>query len=178
MKRLMTSCAAIMLLLVARALVAENAPPTLPLAEINKDIWEPFTHGVSTFDHALYARVRAKDSVFVDGKRLFGYDEYVDDAVRVMTPLQQSGTRIEMQVRFEERITDGAHAFERGVLRTIVTDKSGARRTGYTHFQVISRKEQVGWRIVTDYRWRTDIEQDARAFDSARPMDSPDGLVR
>lgn len=76
-----------------------------------------------------------------------------------------------MQVRFEERTTDGMYASERGVLRTILTDKDGGKRTGYARFHVISRKQADGWRIVTDYRWRTGAESDAAAFSAARPLE-------
>ncbi|MGH8176069.1 MAG: hypothetical protein ACREV5_07415 [Steroidobacter sp.] len=172
MKFAVASFVAFVLLFAGRAISAQESPQTLALGEINRDIWEPFVRGVNTFDHELYSRVRARDSVFVDGKRLFGYEEYVEDAFRVMTPLQAAGARLDMQVRFEERTTDGAHAFERGILRTVITDKGGAQRTGYARFQVISRRQSDGWRIVTDYRWRTGSDTDARAFDAARSSDS------
>jgi hypothetical protein len=141
---------------------------TKAFEEIDRTIWQPFLRGVNTYDHALYGGVRAKDSIFVDGKRFFGYDAYIEDAVRVMTPLQQAGTRIEMQVRFEDRTTDGSYASERGILQTIITDARGERRVGHARFHVISRKQPDGWRIVTDYRWRTTAEADAQAFAAAR----------
>ncbi|MBB6095980.1 hypothetical protein HNQ60_004871 [Povalibacter uvarum] len=148
------------------ALAASDSAQTW--VEIDRAIWQPFVRGVSTFNHELYGAVRAKDSIFVDGKRFFGYDAYIEDAVRVMTPLQRAGTRIEMQVRFEDRTTDGSYASERGVLQTIITDARGERRVGHARSHVISRKQPDGWRIVTDYRWRTTPEADAKAFEEAR----------
>lgn len=159
----------LLLLVTAEVIAADTGPQLQALREIERDIWKPFARGVNTFDHDLYSGVRAKDSIFVDGKRLFGYDAYVEDAIRVMAPLEKAGTRLNMQVRFDERITDGAHASERGVLRTILTDKTGAERTSHARFHVISRKQADGWRIVTDYRWRTDAQSDAQAFAAARP---------
>ena len=150
--------------------VAAAAEPAQVLKEIDAAIWQPFLRGVNTFDHTLYAGVRARDSIFIDGKRFFGYDAYVEDAVRVMAPLKQAGSRIEMSVRFEDRTTDGLYASERGVLRTIMTDARGEQRTGYARFHVISRKQAEGWRIVTDYRWRTTPQADAEAFEKAQAM--------
>ena len=141
------------------------------LRAIDDSIWKRFIRGVETFDHELYSSVRARDSLFVDGKRLFDYDEYVEDAMRVMTPLQKSGARLKMEVRFEDRVFDGGAASERGVLRTVMTDAEGAERISYARFHVISRKGAEGWRIVTDYRWRTDPTADAAAFAAASPMD-------
>lgn len=155
-----------LLLTGSAALAAPDSTKTFE--EIDRTIWQPFLRGVNTFNHELYGGVRAKDSIFVDGKRFFGYDAYIEDAVRVMTPLQQAGTRIEMQVRFEDRTTDGAYASERGVLQTIITDARGEQRVGHARFHVISRKQTEGWRIVTDYRWRTTAEADAKAFEAAR----------
>lgn len=157
-----------LLLLSASTVVADESWRTQALRDINRSIWEPFVRGVSTYDHPLYLQVRSKDSIFVDGKRFFGHEAYAEDAIRVMDPMKQAGTRLDMQVRFEERTTDGMYASERGVLRTIVTDKSGTERASYARFHVISRKQPDGWRIVTDYRWRTGAEADAAAFGAAR----------
>lgn len=158
----------LLLLITTGAIAAETATPAQTLREIDRDIWKPFVRGVSTYEHELYLSVRAKDSIFVDGKRFFGYDAYVEDAIRVMTPLQKAGTRLNMQVRFEERVTDGAFASERGVLRTVITDEKGVERMSHARFHVISRKQADGWRIVTDYRWRTGAQSDAQAFAAAR----------
>ena len=155
-----------MLLIAAAAHGAEEAQARA-LREIDESIWAPFVSGVEAFDHARYSSVRARDSIFVDGKRLFDYDEYVEDAVRVMTPLQKSGAKLQMEVRFEERIVDGREASEKGVLRTVMTDAKGVERVGYARFHVISRKQAEGWRIVTDYRWRTTAAADAEAFAAA-----------
>jgi hypothetical protein len=160
-----------MLLVCAGAAGADDAARPSVVREIDASIWKRFIRGVETFDHELYSSVRARDSIFVDGKRLFDYDEYVEDAVRVMTPLQRSGARLRMEVRFEDRVLDESAASERGVLRTVMTDAKGAERISYARFHVISRKGAEGWRILTDYRWRTDPTADAAAFAAAKPMD-------
>jgi hypothetical protein len=159
-----------MFLISASALAADDAARERTLREIDEAIWNPFVRGVETFDHALYTSVRTRDSIFVDGKRLFDYDEYVEDAVRVMTPLQKSGARLKMEVRFEDRVVDEGAASERGVLRTVMTDAKGKEQIGHARFHVISRKSDEGWRIVTDYRWRTDPAADAAAFAAAKPI--------
>jgi ketosteroid isomerase-like protein len=178
MRIVTTHLIAVALLLVTRALATEISPQAQALSEINEQIWRPFVRGVNTFDHPLYSGVRAKDSVFVDGKRLFGYEEYVEDAVRVMTLLQKAGTRLEMEVRFDDRITDGAHAFESGVVRVIAIEEDGARRTSHARFQVISRKQPEGWRIITDHRWRTNDDADTQAFENARSLENLAAFVQ
>ena len=150
---------------------ADDAARERTLREIDDSIWKPFVRGVETFDHALYSSVRTRDSIFVDGKRLFDYDEYVEDAVRVMTPLEKSGARLEMEVRFDDRVVDDSAASERGVLRTVMTDAKGKEQVSHARFHVISRKGDDGWRILTDYRWRTDPAADAAAFAAAKPIE-------
>jgi hypothetical protein len=158
-------------MLISSAAHAAEDAQTRALRELNDAIWTPFVHGVETFDHVRYTSVRARDSIFIDGKRLFDYDEYVEDALRVMTPLQKSGARLRMEVRFTERVVDESAASEKGVLRTVMTDANGAEHVGYANFHVISRKQPDGWRIVTDYRWRTSAAADAGAFAAAKPVD-------
>lgn len=162
----------LLLVLPAFAAHAEDSAQMQALREINNDVWAPFVRGVNSYDHPLYSQVRAKDSIFVDGKLLFDYAAYVDDALKVMESMRAAGTRIDMQVRFGQRVSDGRHASERGLLRSVVTDASGKQRIFHAHFHVISRKQADGWRIVTDYRWRTGAEADARAFETAQPMDA------
>lgn len=119
--------------------------------------------------HATTACSRA--SVFVEGNRLFDCQEYVDDAARVMAPLQAAGTRVEIEVRFLERLTDGAQARERGVLRSTMYGADGAQvGRGHANFEAVLRREPGGWRILTERRWRSsDPAADAAAFEGAHP---------
>lgn len=122
-------------------------------AEINRDVWTPFTEGVRKDDSALYLGVRSTEYVRVQasGRLLLDYADYVDDTVKMMAGYRAQGTAIVIDVRFEERIIDGKSASERGIQRVLFTPKGGETRTFYTRFHTISRKEGGKWRVLTDY---------------------------
>jgi hypothetical protein len=132
---------------------AQEATSTKALKEINRDIWVPFMQGVAASEDALYLGTRSKDYVRVqaNGRLILDHANYVDDTVTMMGRYRDQGAKVVLDVRFDERITDGRHASERGITRVIFTPKSGDARTSYTRFHVISRKEGAAWRVLTDY---------------------------
>ncbi|HZH43764.1 MAG TPA: hypothetical protein VEY50_06770 [Lysobacter sp.] len=140
---------------------------------MTRDVWEPFTRGVNSFDDPTYLAVRSKDFVLVQSidKSFLDHDYYVEDTVKVMADLKKSGVRLQVELRFDERFADAEYASERGIMRMIRTDADGSRHVSHTRFHVIARKEEGRWRVVTEYRWRTDRESDARAFEAARAAD-------
>jgi hypothetical protein len=123
------------------------------LAAINKDVWLPLMAGVTNDDESLYLGVRSKSYVRVQeqGRLLLNLDDYVDDTRAMMKNYRDKGTRLKMEVRFEERLIDGKSASESGVMRVTFSDKDGKGRTVYSRFHTISRKQADGWRVVTDY---------------------------
>jgi hypothetical protein len=143
------------------------------LQQVNRDVWEPFARGVGSFDEAAWAGVRSRDFVMVQqGKPHFlDHDFYIEDSSKVMRELKQAGTRLALELRFEERMTDGRHSSERGLVRTTMTEAGKAARTFYSRFHAISRLEDGRWRVLTDYR--TPAGPDAEAtFAAAFPVGS------
>ena len=121
--------------------------------EINRDIWRPFMEGVQKDDESLYLRVRSKDYVRVqaNGPLILTYADYVDDTVAMMRRYREQGVRLTIDVRFEERIIDGASASEKGISRVLFVARDGEMRTYYARFHTISRKEGETWRVLTEY---------------------------
>lgn len=58
---------------------------------------------------SLYLRVRSRNYVRVqaNGRLILTYDDYVDDTQQMMRRYREQGTRLTIDVRLEERITDG-----------------------------------------------------------------------
>jgi hypothetical protein len=132
---------------------ATDDPPVRQwLMEINREIWTPFMEGVRTDVDSLYLRVRSRDYVRVqeDGRLILTYHDYVDDTRQMMARYREQGTRIAIDVRFEERITDGQTAFERGISRIVFSYSDGRTRTFFSRFRTISRKEGETWRVLSD----------------------------
>ena len=124
------------------------------LQQVNRDVWDPFVRGVGSFDDAAWAGVRSRDFVMVQaGKPHFlDHDFYIEDSTKVMGELKQAGTRLALELRFEERMTDGRHSSERGLVRTTMTETGKDAKTFYSRFHAISRVEDGRWRVLTEYR--------------------------
>ena len=149
------------------------------LHALNRDVWEPFVRGVNTFDDAAYLGVRSRDFVMVQQGRphFMDHDFYTEDSVKVMRELKESGTRLALEVRFEERMTDGEYSSERGLVRTTVTDAKNVSRTSHSRFHSIARLEDGHWRILTEYRTAAGKDA-ATAFASAHPMADVDAAMK
>jgi ketosteroid isomerase-like protein len=132
---------------------AQDASARRCLEEMNRDVWMPFMEGVRRDDESLYLRVRSKDYVRVASSDRFilGHADYVDDTVKMMRRYREQGTRLTIDVRFEERICDGRSASDKGISRVLFTAKDGTVRTYFGRFHTISRKEADAWRVLTDY---------------------------
>jgi hypothetical protein len=172
---------AMALMLFAAAVSSASATPAQSeaLRALNRDVWEPFVRGVSTFDDAAYLGVRSRDFVMVQqGKPHFlDHDFYTEDSVKVMRELKDAGTRLALEVRFEERMTDGEYSSERGLVRTTVTDAANVSRTSHSRFHSIARLEGGHWRVLTEYRSAAGKDA-ATAFASAHPMGDVDAAMK
>lgn len=162
-------------LLVSLTFATAHATPAQvqALHQVNRDVWEPFVRGVGGFDEAAWAGVRSRDFVMVQqGKPHFlDHDFYIEDSSKVMRELKQAGTRLALELRFEERMTDGRHSSERGLVRTTMTESGKEARTFYSRFHAISRLEDGRWRVLTEYRTPAGPDADEK-FAAAFPVDS------
>lgn len=142
------------------------------LEQINRDVWEPFVRGVGAFDDATYLATRSRDFLMVQARPAGFFDRgfYAEDSAQAMRGLKEAGSRLQLEVRFDERISDGEYASERGIVRTILTDVAGKARTMYSRFHAILRKEDGHWRVLTEYRWTVGRDADAAAYEAARPQ--------
>jgi ketosteroid isomerase-like protein len=133
--------------------LSQTPGPREWLAEIERDIWLPFMEGVRTYNDPKYLEVHSKDYVRIDPTNRFLLDrkDYDDDTVKMMARYKADGRVISITVRFEERIVDGKSAFERGINEFVITAKDGSSRKSYGRFQVVSRKENGKWRMLTEY---------------------------
>lgn len=146
------------------------------LRQLEQQVWAPFSRGVNSYDDAAYLGTRSRDYVMVDsGPGAFlDHDFYAEDSARAMRGLREAGVRLQLEIRFEQRLADGEYASERGVMRTRRIDADGRERTSHSRFHAISRREDGRWRVLTEYRWSVDPASDAAAFEAATPMAAAD----
>lgn len=169
-RKLLIACA----LLAATIFAPVHATPAQlqALQQVNRDIWEPFARGIGNFDEKAWSGVRSQEFVLVQVAKPHFLDHsfYIEDSTKVMRDLQQAGTRLAVEVRFEERMTDGRHSSERGLVRTTLAEADKDARTLYSRFHAISRLEGGRWRVLTEYRTPAGPDA-AQAFAAAFPAD-------
>ncbi len=143
------------------------------LQKVNRDIWEPFARGIGNFDDATWLGVRSRDFVLVQRSKphFLDHDFYVEDSTKVMRDLKQAGTQLALELRFEERMTDGRYSSERGLIRTTMTEAGKEARTFFSRFHAISRIEDGRWRVLTEYRTSVGSEGE-KEFAAAFPVQS------
>lgn len=165
-------CLLIALLWFQTAAFAQRSAATKWLEEINRDIWIPFLAGVEKNDDSLYLTVHSRDYIRVqaEGRLILSYATYVDDTRTMMRGYKDRGTGLIMHVRFEERITNGQFASERGISRVVFSSKKGERRVYYSRFHTISRKENGVWKILTDHYPPADERVGEQEFNRAHEM--------
>jgi uncharacterized protein (TIGR02246 family) len=170
--------ASLVLALLAAALpAAAQAPPDpLParLAELNHDVWIPFSKAYATNDAEGYLRLHTKDLIRVaaQGKSVQDLAGYAEGVRKGFEKRRAEGSKAEIAFRFLERIASDEAASERGIFRLTVTSAKGEARRFHGKFHVFERKVDGVWRIAVDYDSNEGGTIDAKAFETADSMES------
>lgn len=124
------------------------------LAEIDRDIWITFLNGVNTNNPDMYNSVHSKDFYWVmEGikTRIMNFQEYVEDAAKVMKERETRGIKTILDVRFTERNINNEFASERCVVKFVSVEPHKNPVESYGYAQVFSRKENGVWKKVVQY---------------------------
>lgn len=149
-------------LIAARApgLSAQDAPPPpaarqnpVLLAELNRDLWVPFSEAYADQDAEAYLALLAPEFVRVvgDRKQVQNFTEYATAVRRSFAGWQDREDKAGISFRFLERIVRGNLASERGVYELTLADNDGNVERIYGQFHVIARKVEGRWRMIVDY---------------------------
>jgi ketosteroid isomerase-like protein len=141
------------------------------LAELNRDIWHPFTAAYAALDPDAFMALNHPDVVHISGagNQINGHAEYAGQIREFFARVAARGDRIGIDFRFHERIASGDLASERGLFRLSVVPADGELRTRYGRFHTVARKAGGRWRFSVDYD--TDEGADQTAFDAAAAVD-------
>lgn len=136
-----------MLLLLPLAAISQSAQH-----EINEQVWKPFIKGLSTSDTDLFLGVHSKDLVRAprEANEVYGWQEYYKRMKAGDEKTRENGMKIDIDLRFTERIAQGDLAIEVGVYKTTMTERGGTPRSFYGRFHVVLRKESGVWKILVD----------------------------
>ncbi len=145
-------------LLVATVAFAQQPPapakqdPAL-LAEINRDIWLPFSEAYLAGDVERYLTLHRPDFIRGEGSRktVRSLESYAADVRRSFARWNEQGLKIEIAFRFHERLVSREHASERGVFQFTVTRPDGKTQKFHGQFHTFARKVEGRWQFVVDY---------------------------
>jgi ketosteroid isomerase-like protein len=148
----------------------EDNAMTVPLQDINNDIWLPFRHAYATGDVESYLALHAPEFVWIDVHDgiIEGLDDYAARIRQSFAGLP-AGISLRLDFRFTERIANAHQACERGISRMSGDGPRGPLPVRYTRFHTTARHAGGGWRLTMDYQDR-DHPSDAH-FHAAHPID-------
>lgn len=141
--------------------------------EINEQVWKPFIKGFQDGDTDMFMGVHSKDLVRSarESKKVLNWDSYYQQTKKGNERMKTDKSRLEIELRFTERINNDAQAIDVGVYRTSWFAADGKQGTGYGRFHVVLRKENGTWKILVD----TDSDEGRTIgeaqFLAAKPME-------
>lgn len=123
------------------------------LAEINRDIWIPFSEAYAAGDADKYLSLHSPQFVRAskNGDHTTDLHGYSKSVLRSFSRNSINGSKANIEFRFTERFASDISASERGVYKYTFIPPSGTPTSGYGKFHVVSRKENGVWKIFMDY---------------------------
>jgi GNAT superfamily N-acetyltransferase/ketosteroid isomerase-like protein len=136
-----------------RLTMVHVGPTARFLAELNADIWQPYRDAHASGDTEAFLALHTPELIRAGGpgKTVQGFDEYAAVSREWRAGMNERGSRVAIEFRFTERITDGELASERGVYRLTATRADGDQKVFHGHFHTFARKIYGRWRIAVDY---------------------------
>lgn len=143
------------------------------LAELNDQVWIPFSDAYTDNNVDAYLALHAPDFIRVEGdnKRIRNLAEYSTAVRRSFEGWEDREEKAGISFRFLERIVRPDFASERGVYELTLADNEGNVERLYGQFHVIARKLEGRWRIAIDYDSSEGGTIDRAAFLAAAAFD-------
>lgn len=122
--------------------------------QINADIWIPFIKGVNENRPDLYNSTLAPDFYWVSAgakTRIMNFQEYVDDAAKVMNQRTGKSVSTKLEIRFLERNVNESFASEKTIIKWTSQEKGKEPAVAYGIAQVFSKRVNGVWRKYVQY---------------------------
>jgi hypothetical protein len=138
---------ALLLLLASTSLFAQSVQK-----EINDQVWKPFVKSFTEGNTDVFMGVHSKDLIRSgrDSKKILNWEEYYNETRSGNDRRSTDKTRLEIELRFTERINSANQAIDVGVYKTSWFSADGKSGVGYGRFHVVLRKESGTWKILVD----------------------------
>jgi uncharacterized protein (TIGR02246 family) len=121
-------------------------------AAIDADVWTPVAASVVNDDIAAMGRVYHPDAVLVTADGTRPISQALAGWGKDMVTNKAKGTRATVALRFGKRQDDATTAFESGVFKYTVTDRSGTSTPSYRRFESLLVKSNGKWRVLMEHQ--------------------------
>ena len=118
--------------------------------EIDSDVWSVFVATVASDDIVRMGSVYFPDAVLVTPRGTSPIKETLERWGRDMVAAQAKGNRATVEFRFSRRQDDATTAFEAGIFKYTVIEKSGASNPKFYPFEQLLAKTNGKWRVLME----------------------------
>lgn len=145
-----TSVAAAVCLLVATSAAASQAPASSSTPELDREIWSVLVATVANDDIAGMGAVYFPNAVLVSPNGTTPIKETLERWGRDMAGAKAKGNRASVEFRFAQRLDNATTAFDAGLFKYTVIEKSGAASSKYYPFEILLAKTNGKWLILME----------------------------
>ena len=128
--------------------------------EIDRDIWSVFVATVAADDIAGMGRAYFPDAVLVSPNGTRPIKDTLERWGRDMAAAKAKGSKATVEFRFSRRQDDTTTAFETGIFKYTVIEKSGASNSKFYPFEQLLAKTNGKWRVLMERQF-AEVTQDA-----------------
>jgi len=128
--------------------------------DIDRDVWSVFVATVASDDIVRMGEAYFPNAVVVMPSTTSPIKETLDRWGKDMVAAKAKGNRATVEFRFSRRQDDATTAFEAGIFRYTVIEKSGTRTSKCYPFEALLGKTNGKWRVLME-RQLAEVSQDA-----------------
>jgi hypothetical protein len=132
------------------SLAASQAPPALPARDIDRDIWSVFVATVAADDIVGMGRAYFPEAVLVTPNAITPIKETLERWGRDMVAAKAKGNKATVEFRFSRRQDNATTAFEAGIFKYTVIEKSGASTPKFYPFEELLVKTNGKWQVLME----------------------------
>ena len=129
---------------------AGGAATSASSGEIDRDVWSVFVATVASDDIVRMGSVYFPDAVLVTPRGTSPIKETLERWGRDMVAAQAKGNRATVEFRFSRRQDNATTAFEAGIFKYTVIEKSGASNPKFYPFEQLLAKTNGKWRVLME----------------------------
>jgi ketosteroid isomerase-like protein len=145
------------MLLLSTAVAVANSPqgqraaaPASSTRDIDNDVWSVFVATVAADDIVRMGEVYYPNAVLVTPRETSPIKETLERWGKDMVAAKAKGSSATVEFRFSKRQDGATTAFEAGIFKYTVIEKSGAQTPKFYPFEQLLAKANGKWRVLME----------------------------